>query len=165
VIAVNDGGITVKRSDGNSFGSNESWAGAYFGDKGEQSVYFADVTGDGRADAVVVTTGGTFVRRSTGLLFTSNEFWSSPFYNLDTGAGRGTFLTDVNGDGRADAVVVNNSSIFVKLSTGINFGSVATPWAGAFFGTRGTFFADVTGDRGADAIVVNDGGLTVRRAN
>jgi hypothetical protein len=57
-IAVKDGTVTVRRSVGFQFGvplfSEEDWTrGPYYGNLG-QSVYFADVTGDGKADAVVV---------------------------------------------------------------------------------------------------------------
>jgi len=43
--------------------------------------YFADVTGDGRADAIVVNSGqGVVIRRSNGFSFLPNETWTdNPF--------------------------------------------------------------------------------------
>ncbi|WP_344973447.1 VCBS repeat-containing protein, partial [Streptosporangium fragile] len=82
----------VSRAD--SFTANESWTdNPYYGTRG---TYFADVTGDGRADAIVVNDDRVTVRRSTGTRFTPNEPWTSnPYYGT-----RGTYFADVTGDGR-----------------------------------------------------------------
>jgi hypothetical protein len=54
--------VTVRRSNGSSFLPNEDWtSGPYLGSRGIQ---FADVTGDGRADAIVVNDNRVTVRRS-----------------------------------------------------------------------------------------------------
>jgi hypothetical protein len=59
---VNDDTVTVRRSDGSGFKPNENWTqGPYYGGKG---TYFADVTGDGKADAIVVNGDTVTVRRS-----------------------------------------------------------------------------------------------------
>jgi hypothetical protein len=72
----------------------------------------------------------------------------------------GTFFVDVTGDGKADAIVVNEDTVTVRLNTGSDFGSgpgANKDWThGPYFGTLGTSFVDVTGDKKADAIVVND---------
>ena len=69
---------------------NEAWtSGACYGDKG---TYFADVTGDGMADAIVVNNGGIVVRRSAGNRFTPNEEWTTgPFYG-----DKGTYFANVD---------------------------------------------------------------------
>jgi hypothetical protein len=72
--------------------------------------------------------------------------------------------TDIDGDGRADAIVVNDSNVTVRRSTGSGFGSNESWIANSYYGQRGTFFADVDGDKRADAIVVNDSNVTVRRS-
>src|SRR4051794_11920115 len=89
------GGVTVRRSDGNAFGPNEEWtAEAYYGSIG---TVFADVTGNGSADAIVVNEDTVTVRRNTGNGFGANEDWThGPFYGT-----RGTFFVDVTGDGKA----------------------------------------------------------------
>ncbi|GAA2096725.1 hypothetical protein GCM10009841_08560 [Microlunatus panaciterrae] len=135
----------------------EQWTrGPFFGSHG---TFFADVTGDGRADAIAVGNRVT-VRRSTGRSFSANEAWTTgPFY------GRlGTCFADVTGDGKADAIAVNRGRITVRRSTGKAFGPNEDWTGGSFFGTRGTFFADVTGDGRADAIAVNDDKILVRRS-
>ncbi len=150
-----------------SFLGNEGWTdGGYYGSRG---TYFTDVTGDGRADAVVVNDDGVYVRPSTGNAFTNDRtLGAGPWISGGYYGSRGTYFTDVTGDGRADAVVVNDYGINVEPSNGSSFArysAQAGPWtAGAYYGSRGTYFADVTGDRRADAIVVNDYGVTVRRA-
>ena len=103
------------------------------------------------------------VQASNGLAvgyFSGNESWTSnPYYGT-----RGTLFADVTGDGKADAIVVNDSGVTVRRSTGANFSGNESWTSNPYFGTRGTFFADVTGDRKADAIVVNNDKVTVRRA-
>jgi subtilisin family serine protease len=124
-------------------------------------VHFADVTGDRRADAIVVNNGGIVVRRSNGSRFLPNEVWlSTPYF-----AERGNFFADVTGDGKADAIVVTDGGIVVRRSNGSTFLPNEVWSSIPYFGQRGIFFADVTGDRMADAIVVNDGGIVVRRSN
>ena len=60
---VNDNTVTVRRSTGSGFGPNEDWTnGPYYGTRG---TFFADVTGDGKADAIVVNDDTTTVRPSS----------------------------------------------------------------------------------------------------
>jgi hypothetical protein len=62
-VAINDTGITVRRSTGSLFSGNEAWtSGPYYG---SNSTQLADVTGDGRADAIAINDTGITVRRST----------------------------------------------------------------------------------------------------
>jgi hypothetical protein len=59
---VNNDTVTVRRSTGSGFGPNEDAThGPYYGTRG---TFFADVTGDGRADAIVVNNDTVTVRRS-----------------------------------------------------------------------------------------------------
>jgi len=148
--------VLVSRPFG--FEPNEAWThNPYFGTRG---TFFADVTGDGRADAIVVNDDKIVVRRSTGSGFGPNEAWTNnPYFGT-----RGTFFADVTGDGRADAIVVNDDKIVVRRNTGNGFGPNEAWTHNPYFGTRGTFFADVTGDGRADAIVVNDDKVVVRRS-
>ncbi len=122
---------------------------------------FADVTGDGKADAIVVNSLGVVVRPSSGSTFLPNQNWTqSPYYGV-----LGTYFADVTGDGKADAIVVNPGGITVRRSDGNQFLPNETWTADPYYGSLGTYFADVTGDGMADAIVVNPGGITVRRSN
>jgi FG-GAP-like repeat len=146
---------------------------SYFDISGSQNLwgrqnFFADVTGDGRADAIVVNPDGVWVRvtNSRGRMPAATQRnW--------TGAGfwgwKGTHFADVDGDGRADLIAVDDGGIAVRLSTGTGTRrnprrfAPATYWtSGPYWGERGTYFADVTGDGRADAIVVgNDGRVFV----
>src|SRR5690606_17595843 len=144
---------------------------------GQHGTYFADVDGDGRADAITVDSSGIRVRRS-GFLPGGQEGFkppeigtSDPFYGQ-----RGTYFADVNGDGRADAIVVNSGGITVRPSTFLSFGigavlpytieefsrdreewlyftSVQRMTLGMPLVSFGYYFADVTGDGKADFIL------------
>jgi uncharacterized protein YqfB (UPF0267 family) len=80
----------------------------------------------------------------------------------------GTFFADVDGDGKADCILVNQNTITVRRSTGSDFGpgpQANEDWThGPCSGKLGTFFADVTGDGKADCILVNQNTITVRRS-
>ncbi|MFD9460345.1 FG-GAP repeat domain-containing protein [Streptomyces sp. NPDC060027] len=94
------------------FNRNEDWThGPCFGSRG---TFFADVTGDGKADIILVNEDTVTVRRSTGADFgpspKANEDWTHGPY-----LGRhGIFFADVTGDGKADAIVVNTETVTVR---------------------------------------------------
>ena len=105
------------------FGPNEAWTNdPYYGELslGPDLVlinnHFADVDGDGKADAIVVNDGkwaAVTVRRSTGSGFEPNIDWTNGAYygNL------GTYFADATGDGKADAIAVNdNTPVTVRRS-------------------------------------------------
>jgi len=159
-IVVNDesipfGRVVVRRSDGSQFLPNEEWTSEpYYGTRG---TFFAEVTWDRQADAIVVNDSGITVRESTGEVFAGNVDWTSDLYD----GTHGTFFANVDCGG-ADAIAVKDSGIFVRLSSGSTFASPVAWTSDPFYGTRGTFFADVTGDHRADAIAVNNSGILVR---
>lgn len=76
----------------------------------------------------------------------------------------GTFFADYDGDGKADAIAVDDDRVSVRLSDGCGFRPkqpwTSTPFVGDLLyqglltEKSGTFFADVDGDRKADAIRV-----------
>src|SRR5579859_3312245 len=126
---------------------------------------FADVTGDGKADAIAINVGtagappaGITVRRSDGSKFLANESWTTgPF----SGGTLGTYFADVNGDGKADEIEVNSEGEYVRLSTGSSF-DPAVKWSDPVYdGIQGTYFADVNGDGKADIIAVKSDGVYV----
>jgi hypothetical protein len=65
------------------------------------------------ADAIAVLDKGVLVRRSTGSAFARAEDWThgDPYYGAF-----GTFFADVNGDGAADAIVVNSDVVVARFS-------------------------------------------------
>ncbi|MEY4508340.1 MAG: hypothetical protein RLZZ450_462 [Pseudomonadota bacterium] len=161
--------MLVRRSNGTKFGAVESWSDvAYYGTFG---TYFADVTGDGKDDAIVINTGApTIVRRAnaSGTGFGPNEQWTNiPYYGNLNDSSKGTYFADVNGDGKADAIAINTGAqTVVRLSTGSKFSDNGPAWTDIpYYGTFDNYFADVTGDGKADAIVINPGDpVIVRRS-
>ncbi|MBX3161852.1 MAG: VCBS repeat-containing protein [Deltaproteobacteria bacterium] len=77
---------------------------------------------------------------------------------------RGTLVADVDGDGRADAILLNNTQVTVRRSSGVHFGTAELAASGPAFGTVLTAVADVDGDGLADLIAVNSNGITARRS-
>src|SRR6266404_400950 len=82
----------------------------------EWATQFADVDGDGRADAIVINADKITVRRSTGTSFGAYESWTTYPYQTQYP----TQFADVDGDGDADAIVQDNNAEFitVRRSTG-----------------------------------------------
>jgi hypothetical protein len=120
----------------------------------------ADVNGDGMADVVGFAQRATRVALSTGHQFLTATNWSHELDNSDGFRGdRHPRLTaDVNGDGKADAIVFADVGTFVSLSTGSKFLPLEK-WTRSFGYTAGfridrhpRMMADVNGD-GRDDIV------------
>jgi hypothetical protein len=70
---------------------------------------------------------------------------------------------DLTGDGKADAIVVNDNTVTVRLSAGSSFMANEDWTQGRFFGTRGTYFAHLTGNGKADKIAINDNAAVIAR--
>ncbi len=151
--------ITTRISDGNRFISNAAWTTRDY--HGTRLTFFADVNGDRKADAIFVNDDFVVVWPSydgSFRTFHGNKPWTDvPYYGS-----RGIYFADVNGDGRADAIVVNDDLITVRISDGTKFLPNASWTSEPYYGSRGTYFADVNGDSKADAIVINDDLVTVR---
>jgi ribosomal protein L27 len=168
-IVVNKTGIAVRRSDGTKFLPNEIWSAVpfYGSDKsGNAYVYFADVDGDGKADAIAVNPAGITVRRSDGTKFLPNEVLTQEgYFGTDQFGRLNVHFASVTDGHKADAIVVNKNGVTVRRSDGTKFLPNENWTDGPFYGEFGTFFADVDGDGKADAIVVNRNGITVRRSD
>lgn len=134
---------------------------------GTSRQFLADVTGDGKADAVTFdrTTGDWWVALSTGSSFNISDRWVA-------GHGYGSknqLMGDVNGDGKADAVVffdgVSNTNCGLGACSGSWFVATSNLAGSAFdapgnwlqsghgVGSSRQFLADATGDGKADAVV------------
>jgi len=99
---------------------------------------------------------------SSVLPLAPHQRWTQyPFYGNEQ-----TSFADVDHDGRADAIAVNDTGITVDQASP-NGGFVYKDWitTGPFTGARGTFFADLTGDGCADAIAIGESSIIVRRSN
>lgn len=152
-----NGGIGVWEvglSNGSSFAQPTEWLRGY----GLGTNYFmGDVTGDGKADAVVyIDVGGAianwYVATSTGTSFNNATHWNCCIGHTSTRQ----MLEDVTGDGKADAIVYfgnNGSDWHVGTSTGSVF-NTATVWKQNYYpGTNYQAVSDVTGDGKGDALV------------
>ena len=105
--------------------------------------------------------GSTWVETSSTDGFGASFGWSStPFAGT-----RATLSCDVNGDGKADLVAVNDSSVWVMLSNGSGFDPPQQWSSGAFYGAVKTMCADVNGDGKADLIAQNGNSVWVELSN
>ena len=74
---------------------------------------------------------------------------------------KATLTGDVNGDGRADLIAVNDNGTYVMLSTGSSFSAPQVWSMSPFFGFRATIAGDVNGDRRTDLVAIGPGGTWV----
>lgn len=128
--------------------------------------FSADVTGDGKSDAIVVANGNWYVAPSTGSGFGAYSTWIG---NFGTPAGAAYQINliakDVSGDGKADAIAVVNGTWYVAKSTGSGFAAYGawitnfgTPSPGSMVAPTVNIRAgDVTGDGKTDAIAIVQG--------
>lgn len=152
LVGIGDGYVGVIRAQANNtFGQYETWlTGNFFGSYG---TYVADVDGDGLADLVGLGNGYVGVMHSSGSSaqgFVSYETW---MYSTFAGS-HGTLVDDVNGDGRADLVALNDNAVVVATSAGNTFAAPYSWWSGGFYGSVGplTLIGDMTGDGRADLV-------------
>jgi spore germination protein YaaH len=119
--------------------------------------FFLDkYSGSANADLAAGTLG-TCVMASTGTAFSPAAQWATvPFFG-----NRATLSGDVNGDGKADLIAVNNGESFVLTSSGTGFNAPNQSSTGPFYGAVGTFLADVNGDGKADLVAVNQSSVWV----
>ncbi len=121
---------------------------------GSSNQLLADVTGDGKADAIVYfgQFGRWYASASTGSSFQRFSQWIDQ-HGINS---NNQFLGDVNGDNRADAIVFFEQfgSWYVAPSNANSFSSFSEWTSGHGIGSTKRFLADVTGDGKDDAIVV-----------
>ncbi|MFO0573801.1 MAG: peptidase M12A astacin [Polyangia bacterium] len=151
----------VARSDGRAFA--EPLRSRDERSRGADADLLGDVTGDGRADAVVVwsATGEWWVAPAlSGGGADAGRF--GPLARWASGAGKGAtryLLGDVTGDGRADAVAFLDATggwwVAPALAAG-GFDTAALWKSGHGSGSSAQLLGDVTGDGRADAVAFFD---------
>lgn len=169
LVSINDSQVFVMRSSGSSFINPPdvwwSWGtpSNYVPPYGTRATLLGDVTGSGKADLVLVNENDIRVMVSTGTAFGDPQKWSTgadaPFYGS-----RATLLADIRGIGRLDLVAVNDTSVWVALSTGTSFATPTQWWSSNTvhpYGSKATLLQDVNGDGKADVIGVNSNGQQV----
>ncbi|MDF3604901.1 FG-GAP-like repeat-containing protein [Paracoccus sp. DMF-8] len=131
---------------------------------------FADVDGDGRADAVGFGTANVQVAGNNSIGFNEARNWSAEFtqragWNVNR---HERLLADVNGDGRADIVGFGDQGVMVALSNGGGF-DAATLWVADYGRLAGNWrvhtherlMGDVNGDGLADVVGFGAAGVRV----
>ncbi|MFE2548250.1 FG-GAP-like repeat-containing protein [Streptomyces sp. NPDC059355] len=141
----------------------------------DQSASSADMTGDGKADLVVLGTDGTVGLRpgNGGSGFGGGAVVSSGWQNYLGGPGQGVlYFADANGDGKKDMFVASpDGTIGLRLGNGTSFGASTNVSAGwqNYLGQPGQgrlYFADANGDNKADLLVLSpDGTIGLRLGN
>jgi hypothetical protein len=172
LVGLGNGYVGLLPSTGTGFGDYQTaWPGSFFGSHG---TFLADVNGDSKADLVGVGDGYVGVLLSTGQIpspFTSTGTTYYTFGSYQTWftgnfwGNQGTFLADVNGDGKADLVAVNSTFVGVLLSTGSGFGPYQQWYAGSIGGAQGTLVGDIDGDGMSDIVLLDTNQISVMRSN
>lgn len=143
-------------------------------DSDKQPRVLADVNGDGKLDIVGfegIDGNGVWVSFFNGTGFTTPELKLNVF-RYRFGDKCIAFMSDANGDGRADIVGIGEDGVWVALSLGTSFGT-PTKWLSNFAYNAGGWeldkhprtMADVNGDGKADLIGFGAGGVSVAISN
>jgi parallel beta-helix repeat protein len=156
-----NGNVEVFRSTGSGFtyaaGSGPGGVWSY-GWGTSYDLYFADVTGDGRADLVgrYNANGDVIVFPSTGAGFSSAP--PAGLWTYGWSAGYDLFFGDATGDGKADILARYfgpnagiTGNIYVGSSTGTSFASPGT-WTYGYSAGYDIAVADANGDGKADLV-------------
>ncbi|MFT4049186.1 MAG: VCBS repeat-containing protein, partial [Solirubrobacterales bacterium] len=125
-----------------------------------------DVNGDGKADAVYFEKNYAQAKGTWNVALSNGTAFVPAPAPWATGVGAGysgttvAKLADVTGDGRSDAVYVENGKWTAAPSTGTRFGYSASPTSplSSTLGTSNPLLADVNGDGKADGLSVSSSG-------
>jgi hypothetical protein len=159
---ANEGYIDVSLSDGTGFPVYANWFSTISMANDQDTIYFADVNGDGKADYIRrwssershLDEGYIDVSLSDGTGFPVYANWFSTVSMAD--AQDTVYFADVNGDKKADLIarVQSTGAIRVALSNGVGFPSWS--WAsapGLLNADDELLIADVNGDTRTDIVV------------
>lgn len=121
-------------------------------------LFFQDVNGDGKDDAVVLEDNTWKVAFSDGYILSEGRDWLRYAGDVD---GKRALMGDVNGDGKADALLFDpqEGNWYVSLSGGNRFAQPVVWSTGNGVGSSKQMVADVNGDGYADAIIYFHAGL------
>lgn len=164
IVGFGNSGVYVSLSWGTSFTNPGKWVTGFGYSQGWRTDrhprFIADVNGDQRPDVVGFGNSDVWVALSMGLGFAAPQPWVHDFgYSQGWSVSQNPrFVTDVDGDGRADIVGLSPSrDLLVSLSTGNGF-SAPTVWASLdglldYAALPDTLtVADVSGDGRSDVV-------------
>ncbi|WP_331730092.1 transglycosylase family protein [Streptomyces sp. NBC_00073] len=123
----------------------------------------ADISGDGKADLMVLSTDGTIgLRGGSGTSFGASTTVSAGWQNFLGGAGQGRlYYADIDGDGRKDLLVHGTDGaigVHFNNGSGTSFGAnvpISSGWQN-YLGQPGQgrlSFPDINGDGKADLVI------------
>jgi len=154
--ATNTVSVLLGNGDG-TFGSNTD-----FGTGSEpSSVAIGDLNGDGRPDLAVANSG--FLANTVSVLLGNGDGTFGSKTDFGTGGGSSSVaIGDLNGDGRPDLAVANESFFTVSVLLGNGDGTFGSK---TDFGTgaspKSVAIGDLNGDARPDLAVANDNANTV----
>ncbi|MET9416171.1 FG-GAP-like repeat-containing protein [Streptomyces klenkii] len=166
-LAVSDNGAVdawINKSSGSTHDNWSSW-GRIAGGVGApgRNIRFADINGDGKADFVTVDDKGAVNAWINQLSDKAHDKWDG-WGTLASGvgaAGKNVRFADINGDGRADYVALDDNGAaraWLKKDgrdSWSNYGLIASGVGEPADAVR---FSDVDGDGKADYVTVQDQG-------
>ena len=183
IVGFGDAGVWVAFNNGDGTFQTPNFVVPNFGyEAGGWRVerhprFFADLTGDGRADIVGFGDAGVWVALNNGdgtfqapNLVVSTFGYAAGGWRVER---HPRFLADLTGDGRADIVGFGDAGVWVALNNGDgtfqtpnlvlpNFGYAAGGWR---VERHPRFLADLTGDGRADIVGFGDAGVWVALNN
>ncbi|MFE2585816.1 trypsin-like serine protease [Streptomyces sp. NPDC059378] len=128
IVHGTDGNIAVRKNMGTYFDGGTHWSagwGRFVTGTDLGRLYFADITGDGKADLIVHGTDGNIaVRANMGTYFDGGTHWSAGWGRFVTGADMGRLrFGDSTGDGKADMFVhtIADGKVAVRTNMGTYF--------------------------------------------
>jgi hypothetical protein len=170
LIVANDQSNTVGVLLGNGDGTFQAAVSYGSGGYIAMSVAVADVNGDGKPDLLVANEcAGDCEYSSNGLVGVllgngDGTFQPAVSYNSGGSEAWSVAVGDVNGDGKLDLIVANDSSVSVLLGNGDGTFQPAVTYSG---GGSSVAVADVRGDGKLDVVVssLNGGSVSVLLGN